>query len=75
MELDGFLGLVKFEHIVKQIDKLQSIEFDIEDFENYYEGSDVLEKIFRLSYKKSLTKQRIQKTEGVREARSCQGMR
>ena len=56
LELDGFLGLVKFDNIVKQIDKLDSIEFDIGEFESFYQNSDVLERIFRLSYKKAYDK-------------------
>lgn len=45
LELDGFLGLVKFDNIVKQIDKLTSIEFDISEFSDYYANSDILERI------------------------------
>lgn len=55
-DLTGFLGLVKWEHIVKEIDKLKSIEFDIELFKDYYEASSEVEKIFRLSYEKSVLK-------------------
>ena len=56
LELDGFLGLVKFDNIVKQIDKLTSIEFDISEFSDYYANSDILERIFKLAYDKALSK-------------------
>lgn len=56
LELDGFLGLVKFDNIVKQIDKLSSIEFDISEFSDYYADSDILERIFKLAYDKALSK-------------------
>ena len=56
LELDGFLGLVKFDNIVKQIDKLSSIEFDISEFSDYYANSDILERIFKLAYDKALSK-------------------
>ena len=56
LELDGFIGLIKFDNVVKQIEELTTIEFDIEDFKSFYENSDVLEKIFKFAYNKALAK-------------------
>lgn len=56
-DLTGFLGLLKWEHIVKEIDRLKTIEFNMEAvFKPYYEASEEVEKIFFLSYKKALAK-------------------
>src|SRR5574344_2462009 len=46
LELEGFENLVKFDHIVKDIDKLKSIKVNIKDFENYYKDSSEVEGIF-----------------------------
>ena len=49
-------NLVKFDNIVKDIDKLKTIDFDINTFEKYYEDSKLIEKIFNKGYKKALEK-------------------
>ena len=55
-DLMGFVNLIKWDHIVKDIDKLKSIEFDISDFEEYYKDSSEVERIFRVSYDKAMAK-------------------
>lgn len=55
-ELTGFLGLIKWDHIVKEVDRLKTIEFDIKIFEEYYQDSSEVERIFHLSYKKAIQK-------------------
>ena len=55
-DLLGFVNLIKWDHIVKDIDKLKSIEFDISDFEEYYKDSSEVERIFRVSYDKAMAK-------------------
>ena len=55
-DLMGFVNLIKWDHIVKDIDKLKSIEFDISDFEEYYKDSSEVERIFRVSYDKAIAK-------------------
>src|SRR5699024_6616794 len=42
--------------IVKDIDKLKTIEFPIEEFQAYYKDSSVVERIFRVSYDKTIAK-------------------
>ncbi len=56
-DLTGFLGLLKWEHIVKEIDRLKSIEFDMQEvFGEFYQDSSEVERIFRLSYDKAMAK-------------------
>ena len=55
-DLLGFVNLIKWDHIVKDIDKLKTIEFPITDFEEYYKDSSEVERIFRVSYDKALAK-------------------
>ena len=55
-DLMGFVNLIKWDHIVKDIDKLKSIEFDLNDFSEYYKDSSEVERIFRVSYDKSMAK-------------------
>ena len=50
LDLNGILGLVKFNNIIKTMD------IDIEMFEHYYKESELVEKIFRKSYDKALAK-------------------
>ena len=55
-DLMGFVNLIKWEHIVKDIDKLKTIEFSIEEFQEYYKDSSEVERIFRVSYDKAIAK-------------------
>ena len=62
LDLDGFLTLIKFDAISKDIDKLQSIEVNLDMFDKYInDGEDsangeVLRRIFRKAYDKALLK-------------------
>ncbi len=56
LDLNEIVGLVKFDHIVKEIDKLKTMDIDIEVFENYYKESKQVERIFRKAYDKALAK-------------------
>ena len=56
LDLNGILGLVKFNNIIKDIDKLKTMDIDIEMFEHYYKDSELVERIFRKSYDKALAK-------------------
>ncbi len=55
-DLAGFVELIKFDHLVKDIDKLKTMDFDISIFENYYEKSDQVERIFKKAYEKAIAK-------------------
>ena len=56
LDYSDLLSFVNMERIVKDIDKLDSIEFDIRDFEVYCKDSDTLKEGFRKAYEKALAK-------------------
>ncbi len=56
LDYSDFIKFVNFEKIVKEIDKLTSIEVDISIFEKHFKKSNEVEKIFNVAYKKSLEK-------------------
>ena len=55
-DLMGFVNLIKWDHIVKDIDKLKTIEFSMEYFQEYYKDSSEVERIFKVSYDKAIAK-------------------
>ena len=56
LDFQDLLSIIKMDRIAKEIDKLTSIEFDIELFENFYKDSDQLKRLFEKSYEKALKK-------------------
>ena len=56
LDFDGFLGFVNFDKIVEIINKLDSIEFEIDLFNDYTAKSDRLKEIFEESYKIAMNK-------------------
>ena len=56
LDYADLLSFVNMDKIVKDIDKLDSIEFDIRDFEGYCKDSIVLKEGLRKSYEKALAK-------------------
>ena len=55
LDLDGFLGVVNLDRIIREIDKLESIDVKLEDFSDYDKSKRVKE-IFDTSYEKALQK-------------------
>ncbi len=55
-DYEDILNFVNFDKIVKDIDKLDSIEVDLSIFDNYFKESDRLEKGFKKAYDKALAK-------------------
>ena len=53
LDLTGFIGFINFESLKKEIDKLKSIDIDLEQFEKYYKDSEEVKKIFERSIKKA----------------------
>ena len=56
LELTDFISFIAINGIVREIDKLSSIEFDISIFDGYCRDSENLKRLFRLSYDKALQK-------------------
>ena len=50
------LSFVNMDRISKEIDKLDSIDVNIEDFESFYKDSESVKRIFEKSYEKALQK-------------------
>lgn len=56
LDVEGFLQFVNFNQIEKDISKINSINFEISDFDKYAKESSRVIKIFRKSYEKALAK-------------------
>jgi len=56
LEIEEITNLIKFDNVVKEIDKLKTIEFDINIFSNYFKDSKKIERVFRKGYEKALQK-------------------
>ena len=50
LDLEGFIGLVKFDKVLESVEKLESIEFDLDIFNEFYNKSERLEEIFKKAY-------------------------
>ena len=56
LDLEGFLPFVNMERIAKEIDKLESIEFEHQIFYPFAKGSPEIEKIIEMGYDKAIQK-------------------
>ncbi|MDD2377369.1 MAG: anaerobic ribonucleoside triphosphate reductase [Bacilli bacterium] len=56
LDLDGFINFVNIDKLIKEISKLESIEFDIEIFEPFMKETENIRKIFVMGYEKALQK-------------------
>ena len=56
LDLDGFLPVVNVDRIIREIDKLESIEVNVEGFSDYQKGSERIQEIFVKGYEKALQK-------------------
>ena len=56
LDLDGFLPVVNVDRIIREIDKVESIELNVEDFSDYQKGSERIQEIFVKGYEKALQK-------------------
>jgi len=56
LEYSDFISFVNFDKIVKDIDKLNGINVNLETFENHYKDSTEVKRIFKVSYEKALQK-------------------
>ena len=55
-DYSGFLEFINMDRLIKEIDKLNSIEFDIHIFDSFIKESDQMNRLFEMSYKKALEK-------------------
>ncbi len=56
LDLEGFIPVINIDRIIREIDKLESIEVDIKEFSDYQKGSSRIHEIFEKSYEKALQK-------------------
>ena len=56
LDFSDFINFVNMDKIEKEIDKLESIEFDINMFENFFKGSEEVRKVFTKAYEIALAK-------------------
>ena len=56
LDLEGLLSHISMDRIVREIDKLESINFSIEIFKPIYKDSEQMERLFTKAYEKALAK-------------------
>ena len=56
LDLEGFIPVINIDRIIREIDKVESIELDISEFSDYKKGSTRIHEIFEKSYEKALQK-------------------
>lgn len=56
LDLDGFIGVINIDRIIREIDKIESIEVNLEEFSDYQKGTDRIKEIFKLANEKALQK-------------------
>ncbi len=56
LDLEGFIPVINIDRIIREIDKVESIEINVEDFSDYQKGSERIQEIFRKAYDKAIQK-------------------
>ena len=56
LDFSDLLSFVNMDRVAKEIDKLNSIDVDIENFKNFYKESEQVKRLFIKSYEKALQK-------------------
>ena len=56
LDLEGFLPVVNVDRIIREIDKQESIEFDVTEFTDYQKGSSRIKEVFTKAYEKAMQK-------------------
>ncbi len=56
LDFTEFGNFINMDRIAKDIDKLKSIEFDLEEFDHYAKDSAEVKRLFKMSYEKALAK-------------------
>lgn len=56
LDLDGFIGVIKIDRIIREIDKTESIDINLEELSDYQKGSKRVKEIFELAKEKALQK-------------------
>ena len=56
LDLEGFIGVINIDRIIREIDKIESIDVNLEEFSDYQKGSNRIKEIFKLASEKALQK-------------------
>lgn len=56
LDLEGFIGVINIDRIIREIDKVESIDVNLEEFSDYQKGSNRVKEIFKLASEKALQK-------------------
>ena len=56
LDLDGFIGVINIDRIIREIDKIESIDVNLEEFSDYQKGSNRVKEIFKLACEKAVQK-------------------
>ncbi len=56
LDFEGFLNLVNFNKVIETVDKLETIEIDLSEFNEFTEKSERLKEIFNAAYNNALKK-------------------
>lgn len=56
LDLEGFVPGINIDRIIREIDKQESIEFDVKEFSDYVRGSNRVHEIFEKSYLRAMQK-------------------
>ncbi len=56
LDLDGFIGIINIDRIIREIDKVESIDVNLEEFSDYQKGSNRVKEIFKLASEKAVQK-------------------
>ena len=56
LDLDGFIPGINIDRIIREIDKLETIQIDVKEFSDYERGSSRVHEIFEKSYEKAMQK-------------------
>ncbi len=56
LDLEGFLAVINIDRIIREIDKCESMDFDITTLTDYQKGSKRIQEIFDKAYEKAIQK-------------------
>ena len=56
LDFTEFVNFINIDKLISEIDKLESIDFDIDNFSHFFKETEIIEKIFKQAYEKSLSK-------------------
>ncbi len=56
LDLEGFLAVINIDRIIREIDRCESMEFDVTTLTDYQKGSSRIQEVFHKAYEKAVQK-------------------